>query len=111
MENEITRLERAIKLIHSYTKDELVGTQLMIFLAVAQKEGMEMQELSAYVEKPQGSLSRNIKKLSIYKDNNGNKAGHDLLDVRPSYNNRRALAVHLSQKGRMLKNELQEMMA
>lgn len=102
----IDKLKETLDIIYDYTKEELIGTQLTIFLAVARKEGQEMQELCDTVGKPQGSLSRNIKKLSIYKNRKGNKAGFDLLEVKPSFENRRALAVYLSDKGRKLRAEI-----
>jgi len=105
-ENGITKLQEALDIIYDFTKEELIGTQLTIFLAVAEREGQEMQELAQTVDKPQGSLSRNIKKLSIYKDSKGNRAGFDLLDVKPSFENRRALAVYLSDRGRKLRAKI-----
>lgn len=102
----IQKLEEALEIIYGYTKEELLGTQLAVFLAVARKEGQEMSELTRYVGRPQGSVSRTVKKMSIYKDSKGNRAGYELLEVRPSYENRRALAVYLSDKGRKLRAEV-----
>lgn len=106
----IRKLEQAGNLMHEYTRSDLVGTQMMIFLAVCNNEGITTLELSDYLDMPQGSLSRNLKKLGIYKNSKGEKAGFDLVQARPDYENRRTLAVYLTDRGRRLKAELKKIL-
>lgn len=106
--NYVKALEEVGNIIFTYTKHDLVGTQLMTYLAVCTHEGINMQDLADYLDAPQGSLSRNVKKLGIYKDKNGERAGYGLFDVRPDYENRRTLAIYLSDKGRELRAEIEK---
>lgn len=104
----LERLEEAGNLIHEYTRSDLVGTQLQLFLVICNNEGITSLELAEYLDKPQGSLSRNLKKLSLYKNSKGDMRGFDLIQTRPDYDNRRTLAIYLTDKGRKLKAELKK---
>jgi len=104
MNEGIDKFENVINIIFKFTKEELLGTQLLTLLAVMKNEGATMRELVEYVGRPQGSISRTIKKLSIYKDSDGKKAGYDLCYSKPSYENRRALSVHLTERGKELRD-------
>lgn len=106
----LVKLEEAGDLIHEYTRSDLVGTQLQLFLAICNNEGITSLDLADYMGMPQGSLSRNLKKLSLYKDSKGDLRGFDLITSRPDYENRRTLALYLTDKGRKLRAELKQIL-
>lgn len=108
MYSNVKRLEQAGEVLYNYTKRDLVGTQLMIYLAICNNEGINMKDLAEYLEMPQGSLSRNVKKLSVYRNSKGNKVGFDLIEAKPDYENRRTLALYLTEKGRELRADLEK---
>lgn len=108
MYENIEKLQEASRIIYSYTKRDLVGTQLVIYLSVCNHEGINMTDLAAELDMPQGSLSRNVKKLSQYKNKHGNRAGFDLIEAKPDFDNRRTLALYLTDKGRELRAKLEK---
>ncbi len=106
MKNNLKILEETFNIVYKYTKKDLVGTQLAALLAVLNNEGINMIELADYLDSPQGSLSRNIKKLSKFKNSKGEMDGFNLIELRQDYENRRTYALYLSEKGRKLRADL-----
>jgi DNA-binding MarR family transcriptional regulator len=82
--------------------------QISIFLLVAEKPGITMTDISVELDMPQGTVSRNIKELTKYLDRYKNSCGYDLLKVEPDMEERRRFACFLSNKGKRIVSELEE---
>lgn len=83
------------------TLGEQTSVQMVIlFLTVAQNEGITSFDLSVATRVPPGSVSRFVKVLSHYADKDGRIYGMGLVDTQTDRYNRRRLAVTLTAKGR-----------
>jgi DNA-binding MarR family transcriptional regulator len=84
--------------------NDLTVAQVRIFLEVASEDGILMQGLIKKTGKPQGSISRNVRKMSvrISKDNDGNfiDTGIGILETRHDQYAVRNFSVHLTAKGK-----------
>lgn len=75
--------------------------QLGLVLETAQNPGITQPELAELAEKfnmHSGTVSRNLKTLSIYVEN-GVRKGFDLIEMRPDLVERRKLACFLTARG------------
>lgn len=111
--NEINRIARVVEHLRKNVNKDLPSQHLAIFLAVAERPGITMPELIRQLDMPQGTLSRNVKLLSRFIDQEGGKPvlrGHDLLRTSPVPTGRHALAVYLTDKGEFLLRELQDIL-
>ena len=95
---------------------ELPLQQIKLFLTVAKHEGATMPELQKILDTPQGTLSRNVKALSVYlkpadstvPGSLRTKGGYELLESRPDSENRKALAVYLTPKGKKILKQIND---
>jgi len=111
---EIIDIYNVIEHLRKNVNKDFPSQHIAIFLAVAQNPGITMPELISQLDMPQGTLSRNVKLLSRFMEHDNGKTslkGHDLLRTEPVPTGRHALAVYLTDKGRFLLRELQDIMA
>jgi len=80
-----------------------------IILLVAQRQGITQTEISEILNMPQGSVSRNCKKLaSAYSEREQGMVGLDLLENRTDYViDSRRHAVYLTKKGKEMVKKMQ----
>lgn len=79
----------------------------MIFLHICIHERKTIHELHQELGMPQGSVSRNVKKLSVYKDREtGEKGGYGLLHTERDLDYPNRVAVTLTPLGREVKEHL-----
>jgi DNA-binding MarR family transcriptional regulator len=94
---------------------ELPAQHITIFLAVVEADGITQFDLSQNLKMPQGSLSRNLKRLSSYyeMDSTGKNVlqGLGLLENRSDLYDRKRLAIWLTPKGRKVMEGLASVMA
>lgn len=113
MAQGIEKLAKAME-VFSHIYAELPLQQISLFLEIAKQEGVTMPELTKILDMPQGTLSRNVKALGVYlkdsPDSPGTKVklGHDLVETRPDLYNRKSLAVYLTQRGKEVVQQLDE---
>lgn len=110
MEQEnIFKINRIVAYIREQVSNDLALPQLAIYLTVCHDEGVTMPELCEKLGMPQGSLSRNVKRLSRYYE--GSKLqGYDLLSTSPDLHDRKRLAVYLTDQGKRLREELNSLL-
>ena len=106
----IFKINKIVKYIRENVTNDLALPQLAIYLTVCRDEGITMPELRERLGMPQGSLSRNIKRLSKYYE--GEKIqGYDLLTTIPDIHERKKLAVYLTDQGKALREELNNLLS
>ena len=113
MMNGINRVARVIEHLRRNINKDLPSQHIAIFLAVAENEGVTMPELIRQLDMPQGTLSRNVKLLSRFMAQENGRTilkGHDLLRTEPVPTGRHALAVFLTDSGKFLLREIQDIM-
>jgi len=106
---EISRLLAAMELLRKRVNKAMPSQHIALFLAVAENPGITMPELMDFLDMPQGTVSRNVKLLSNYVEQEAGvtrRKGHNLLRTQPDPENRQVLAVHVTGKGHALLKEL-----
>lgn len=106
---EIRRLFDVMEMLRKHVKKDMPSQHISLLLKVSQHPGATMPELCALLDMPQGTLSRNVKSLSICIDRSGrisHARGLGLLYTEQDTNNRHARAVYLTEKGRSVVAEL-----
>jgi DNA-binding MarR family transcriptional regulator len=78
----------------------------VVFLCVAENEGINMTELYQKARISQSSISRNVAALSKW--HRLNKEGHDLIFAKEDPRERRRKIVFLTQKGKLLSKVLKQ---
>jgi DNA-binding MarR family transcriptional regulator len=89
---------------------DLPVQQIILFLKVAEQEGVTLTELQNLTSMPQGTVSRNIRKLYRYVKGSGpdrKVEGYELVVMEPDLDNPRRKAVFLSPKGKKLLSEME----
>lgn len=112
--DDIDRVAKVIEHLRKHVNKDLPSQHIAILLAVIQSPGITMPELITQLNMPQGTLSRNVKLLSRHiADDNGRSRlkGHDLLRTEPAKAGRHALAVFLTENGKFLMREIQDIMS
>lgn len=102
-----------LSFIRSNIHSDMALQQLHLYLVVAKKEGVTMPELEKLLDMPQGTVSRNIKKLSKYVERYKGKdmlQGYDLVYTSPDIYDRRINAVYLTEKGRKVLADLEKVL-
>lgn len=124
MTKENKELLTALSLLDAFHKidREIPIQQQLLFLQIAANEGITMPEVAKLVKDPekgtpmpQGTISRNVKALSVYLKNDPKspdkrvRAGYALIDARPDMSNRKSLALYLTPKGKQLVKQIEEL--
>lgn len=118
-EKGLSRIDKLVDMLQQKIYAEFPIQQLKLLAKVAEhaKTGVTMPELMALTKMPQGSLSRNIKKLSTYlepdEDNPNIKkeGGYGLVRTVPDMVNRRSFRVFITKKGEKLVEKLAEVVS
>ena len=101
---DIKQFFKGIKCISGVIHKDIAMPQLTILLLVAENEGITQTELAEIMGIPQGTVSRNVLKLSekFVQNAKGDwrQAGYDLVETRPDIDETRRLAVYLTRKGK-----------
>jgi len=91
---------------------ELPLQHVMLLLAIAEEDGITQPKIADKLGWPQGTVSRNVKKLSVYlvESETGakRKAGYELVEQRPDTFDRKANAVYLTPKGKKVLKEISD---
>lgn len=92
---------------------ELPLQQVMLLLAIAEEpQGITQPTLAKKLDWPQGTVSRNVKKLSVYLEQNpgqpAKKKGYDLVEQRPDLSDRKTNIVYLTPKGKRILKEISD---
>ncbi len=106
---EISRLFEAVEMLRKHVKKDMPSQHISLLLTVSQHPGATMPELCELLDMPQGTLSRNVKALSSHVGRSERLAsvqGLDLLYTEQDKTSRHARAVFLTEKGRMVIDEL-----
>lgn len=110
------KLLRAVKYFREVLNSSQPALQhLEMFLAVAEEDGITQIQLQARLDSIQGTVSRNVKKLSTYlmadPEKPGRKvlAGPDLLESRPAKEVKQN-GVYLSKNGKKVLAEIQKIL-
>lgn len=106
---QVGRMLAAMELLRKRVHKEMPIQHIVLLLTVAEHPGITMPELTATLEMPQGTVSRNVKVLSSYvewEDGVARCRGRNLLRTLPDPDNRHVLAVHLTGRGEALIQEL-----
>ena len=97
-------LKESIEYLRKNVSKDLAFQQIHILLAVAEREGITMHDLSTELGLPHGSISRNIKALCMFfkEDASGEEqlTGYGLLETRQDRFKRKRLAVYVTPDGR-----------
>lgn len=107
------KLEKVFMLVNNTCPGTNLS-HLRVFMAVAKQEGITMPELLKSLEMSQASVSRIVKDLSSYRtadsgsSDSSHTKGHNILLVSPDAYHRKRLAVFLTEKGKKLKEEIEE---
>ena len=115
---EIKKLRHAIEFIRGAVFNDIAIGQLVMFLYIADHEGVTQPELSEALEMSQGAVSRNCAKLSTklvesksFDASPGSEyeeRGYDLIEQRQDSIDSRRKALFLSDLGRKVIEELRE---
>lgn len=106
---ELARMTAAMELLRKRVNKGMPGQQMCLLLTVAVRPGVTMQELTRLLDMPQGSVSRNIKALSYYREHENGVSklkGRGLLYTSPAENGSHALAVYLTPLGKKVIGEI-----
>ena len=85
-----------------YYHPHLSFEALQLIIAVYHNPGISMPGLADFLDLHDSTVSRNVKKLSMYVNDKGQTDGYDLIETRPDLINRRRLGCHLTEKGKGL---------
>lgn len=103
----IKKFKEYLDVIRSVFGNEVYITQLAIFLEVANHEGISTPDLEKRLGVAQNTLSRNIKKLSRYRDRKTKKIeGLNLMYSTQDLEERRRFVLFLTPEGHELKKRL-----
>lgn len=101
----LDRLHRVVEHIRSSVRHDIPLSQLTVYLTVCRQPGITMLDIQEDLDMLQGSLSKITKQLSRYSVK-GEIKGYDLVRTEPDLEDRRRMAVHLTQKGSQLRREI-----
>lgn len=106
MATGISKLSKVIEVLRNQLSKDLPSQHIALLLSVAESPGVTMPELCQMLDMPQGTVSRNVKLLSYYRDNKNENKGYGLLETEPAQQNRYQLAVYLTPEGERLVQKL-----
>ena len=108
----VSSVKRAMEVFSKKVYAELPIQQILLFLEVAEHEGITMKELTNLTKMPQSCVSKNVRQLSQWlrpkKDNPTVKeiAGHDLVNLERDLENPRTFALKLTKKGKEIVKQI-----
>lgn len=103
----MAKFEKMIGAVRELVSPDFAISQLHLFLAVCQEDGITQTELAKRLGMPQATVSRNIIALGTsYNKKTGQLGGYGLVDSRPDLYERRRLACFLTEKGKKLSGVL-----
>ena len=108
---ELSCFYSMVEIFRTHLSRQLPSQHISLFLLVALKPGISQADLSRELQMPQGTVSRNVKLLSTYFEQNGRgrcAKGYGLLQTRPLADRSPALGVHLTDKGEGLMLDIVE---
>lgn len=116
-ENGVNKLTKCLRHARDTIYRDLPVQHLLLFLTVVEEPGVTMTALADKLEIPQGTVSRNVKALSLYLRDpteaeikaglkQKKKCGYDLLRVEPDMYNRKMFAVYPTANGMSMAKEL-----
>lgn len=108
--DNLRTLLRVTTFVQEELKQDLVLSYLAIFLLVCVNEPVTMPEIGERLSLTQTTVSRGVKTLSRYKEK-GEIQGFDLVFSMPDIEERRRFAVHLTPKGKELRDRLASLIA
>lgn len=111
LSSSLKGFKKALEVVTNEVYAEIPPQQILLFLTVADKEGITQHDLQDVLNQSQAAISRNVKQLSVYLEEgeHGNKVkkGYGLLDTRPDMCNRKRSAVFLTKDGQALLETLE----
>jgi DNA-binding MarR family transcriptional regulator len=109
MAHSISTLFNSIQYVRDTLKDDIPIQQLALFLLIGMEEGSPTPVLMKKLKMTQGAISRNIKALSQFMDDDTLR-GLDLIYCKPDVTERRRLSVFLTPKGKDVFFKLDDLM-
>lgn len=109
MMTDIAKVLKAVEMLRKRVHKGMPSQHLSMLLAVAEQPGITMPELCRVLDMPQGTVSRNVKVLSCYVDQdsgNSRPKGRNLLRTQTDQDNPLCLAVYLTGRGEAVVEEL-----
>lgn len=107
----LTALKEVINYFGTVTRDDFPAQQLTIFLHIAIHERKTIHEIHQELKMPQGSVSRNIQKLSRYRERrSGEILGYNLLHTERDLEYPNRVAVTLTPLGKEVRDKLIQIM-
>ena len=102
----IKQFYKGLRCISGVVHKDIAMPQLTILLLVAENEGISSPEISEWLDMPQGTVSRNVIKLShkLVQNAKGEwrQVGYDLVETRPDIHETRRHSVYLTKKGKQV---------
>lgn len=99
------KMTQAMEIMAETMGKHVTMYSVIVFLRVCSNEGVTMKELTDDLELYSATLSNLVKKLSRYKGPKGIE-GLDLIETTQDLDNRRSFALHLTPKGRELRDKM-----
>jgi DNA-binding MarR family transcriptional regulator len=107
---DINHFRNVINFIRKEIYMDFPLPQLEVFLLVIENDGISQSDISKRLDMPQGTVSRNVAKLSskVIKKDDGSyeKVGYGLLENRPDQIESRSYNVFLTDKGKQFVKDL-----
>lgn len=105
MDQTVSSLSRAVRIIRTEINHELPIQQLALLLEVSLNEGITMSGLAQALNMGQASVSKNVKLMSRY-ITDGELKGYNLLRTEQDLQERRRFDVFTTPSGKMLIEKL-----
>lgn len=103
----MAKFEKMIGAVRELVSPDFAISQLHLFLAVCQEDGITQTELAKRLGMPQATVSRNIIALGTsYNKKTGQLGGYGLVDSRPDLYERRRFACFLTETGEKFRKVL-----
>jgi DNA-binding MarR family transcriptional regulator len=110
MKNNTEGLRSVMQYVKDEIYEELTVTHLQLFLEIGAHEGITIHDIKEKLDMLPGTLSRNIRTLSEYIDEEDFTRGFDLVRSEPDKQHRRRMACFLTDRGRQVYSQIINMM-
>lgn len=111
--DHLNNMRQALAYVRSEVFKEMTATNVELFLWIGMNEGITQHQLGIDFDMKHGTVSRNIKKLSrFYEEENGKNRlkGHDLVETSRDLFYRRRMACFLTKHGKTVFAELKKIL-